>query len=99
MTSDPTTTPAGGTVTAERPVEAPSAQTPWATIVWDDPVNTMGYVVHVFTQYFGYPQEKSERLMLTVHNEGNGGFAGMLLGSTSRSLLHSVECPVMIVHR
>ena len=62
-------------MTAERLVEAPSEQTPWATIVWDDPVNTMGYVVHVFTQYFGYPQEKSERLMLTVHNEGKAAVA------------------------
>lgn len=52
----------------ERPVE--SALTPWVTIVWDDPVNLMSYVTHVFTSYFGYSQEKATELMLKVHNEG-----------------------------
>lgn len=59
-------TPAGGTATAERPLQ----QDPWVTIVWDDPVNTMTYVVHVFSSYFNYPAEKAERLMLQVHHEG-----------------------------
>lgn len=43
---------------------------PWVTIVWDDPVNLMSYVVFVFKQYFGYSQEKAESLMLAVHHEG-----------------------------
>jgi len=43
---------------------------PWMTIVWNDPVNLMSYVTHVFRTYFGYPKPEAERLMLKVHNEG-----------------------------
>ena len=43
-----TVVPAGGTAVAERPLEQIIAQTPWVTIVWDDPVNLMSYVTHVF---------------------------------------------------
>jgi ATP-dependent Clp protease adaptor protein ClpS len=43
---------------------------PWILIVWNDPINLMNYVVHVFRSYFGYPREEAERLMLLVHNEG-----------------------------
>ncbi|TXK19634.1 ATP-dependent Clp protease adapter ClpS [Homoserinibacter sp. GY 40078] len=39
-------------------------------IVWNDPINLMNYVVHVFRRHFGYPREEAERLMLLVHNEG-----------------------------
>jgi len=42
----------------------------WQTVVWDDPVNLMSYVTHVFREYFGYGREKAERLMLAVHNDG-----------------------------
>lgn len=44
--------------------------TPWQAVVWNDPVNLMSYVVHVFRTYFGFPKPKAERLMLQVHNEG-----------------------------
>jgi ATP-dependent Clp protease adaptor protein ClpS len=44
--------------------------TPWMTIVWNDPVNLMSYVVYVFRSYFGFPQAKAEKLMLQVHQEG-----------------------------
>ena len=44
--------------------------TPWTTTVWNDPVNLMSYVTHVFRTYFGYPKPEAERLMLLVHNEG-----------------------------
>jgi len=43
---------------------------PWVTIVWDDPVNLMSYVVHVFIKLFGFSIEKANELMLQVHNEG-----------------------------
>lgn len=66
----PTVTPAGGTAVAERPVEEFLAQTPWVTLVWDDPVNLMSYVAHVFTSYFHYPKAKAQRLMMQVHTEG-----------------------------
>jgi len=44
---------------------------PWQTVVWNDPVNLMSYVVHVLEQYFGYPREVATRLMLAVHHEGH----------------------------
>ena len=44
--------------------------TPWVTIVWNDPVNLMSYVAFVFTKYFGYSKKKAEKLMLEVHEEG-----------------------------
>ena len=43
---------------------------PWQAVVWDDPVNLMSYVTHVFREYFGLPKPQAERLMLAVHNEG-----------------------------
>jgi ATP-dependent Clp protease adaptor protein ClpS len=46
------------------------ADTPWITIVWNDPVNLMSYVTYVFQAVFGYPKAKAERLMLDVHHKG-----------------------------
>ncbi|GAA1990590.1 ATP-dependent Clp protease adapter ClpS [Microbacterium pumilum] len=43
----------------------------WQAVVWDDPVNLMSYVTHVFREYFGLPRAEAERLMLAVHNEGH----------------------------
>jgi ATP-dependent Clp protease adaptor protein ClpS len=44
---------------------------PWQAVVWNDPVNLMSYVVHVFREYFGYSAEEATRLMLAVHNDGH----------------------------
>ena len=44
--------------------------TPWTTVVWNDPVNLMNYVSYVFRSYFGHSREEAERLMLLVHHEG-----------------------------
>jgi ATP-dependent Clp protease adaptor protein ClpS len=43
---------------------------PWITIVWNDPINLMSYVTHVFMTVFGYPKSKAEKLMLDVHERG-----------------------------
>ena len=43
---------------------------PFACAVWNDPVNLMSYVTHVFMTYFNYPKSKAEQLMLQVHHEG-----------------------------
>jgi ATP-dependent Clp protease adaptor protein ClpS len=43
---------------------------PWITIVWNDPINLMSYVTHVFMTVFGYPKQKAEKLMLDVHKRG-----------------------------
>jgi ATP-dependent Clp protease adaptor protein ClpS len=47
-----------------------SGDTPWVTIVWDDPVNLQSYVTYVFMELFGYSKEKATELMLQVHNDG-----------------------------
>ncbi len=44
--------------------------TPWVTIVWNDPINLMSYVTYVLQAYFGYSRKKAERLMLDVHEKG-----------------------------
>jgi ATP-dependent Clp protease adaptor protein ClpS len=44
--------------------------TPWVTIVWNDPINLMSYVTHVLIELFGYSKDKATELMLQVHHEG-----------------------------
>ena len=43
---------------------------PWITLVWNDPVNLMSYVSWVFRTYFGFSREEADRLMMQVHNDG-----------------------------
>jgi ATP-dependent Clp protease adaptor protein ClpS len=43
---------------------------PWITLVWNDPVNLMSYVVYVLQKLFGYSREKATKLMLDVHHKG-----------------------------
>jgi ATP-dependent Clp protease adaptor protein ClpS len=43
---------------------------PWVTLVWNDPVNLMSYVSYIFRSYFGFSREEAERRMLQVHNDG-----------------------------
>ncbi len=50
--------------------ERAEVETPWVTIVWNDPVNLMSYVTYVFMTYFGYSRSKAEKLMMDVHQEG-----------------------------
>ena len=50
--------------------ELASTDRPWVTVVWNDPINLMSYVTHVFMTVFGYPKPKAEKLMLDVHHRG-----------------------------
>ncbi|MGA8211880.1 MAG: ATP-dependent Clp protease adapter ClpS [Nocardioidaceae bacterium] len=45
-------------------------ESPWVTVVWNDPVNLMSYVTFVFQSYFGYSRKKAEKLMMEVHRDG-----------------------------
>lgn len=43
---------------------------PWNIIVYDDPVNLMGYVTFVLMKIFGYNEKYATTLMLQVHEQG-----------------------------
>lgn len=70
------------------PVEA--TDTPWVTLVWDDPVNLMTYVTYVFQKLFGYSALHATKLMLQVHHEGKA-----VVSSGSRE---SMEADVARLH-
>ncbi|MHA7617499.1 ATP-dependent Clp protease adapter ClpS [Cellulosimicrobium cellulans] len=55
---------------AVRTEEATRLDSPWVTLVWNDPVNLMSYVAYVFESYFGYSTARAHELMLQVHQEG-----------------------------
>jgi ATP-dependent Clp protease adaptor protein ClpS len=42
----------------------------YLVICWNDPVNLMDYVTHVFQKVFRWQKAKAERHMLQVHNQG-----------------------------
>jgi ATP-dependent Clp protease adaptor protein ClpS len=44
-------------------------------VCWNDPVNFMDYVTHVFQKIFGWPKAKAELHMMQVHNEGKSVLA------------------------
>ena len=64
--------------TTEEPVVLPITQAKpeseidpgYAVICWDDPINLMDYVTHVFQRVFGWTRERAEQHMMEVHNEG-----------------------------
>jgi ATP-dependent Clp protease adaptor protein ClpS len=42
----------------------------YLVICWNDPVNFMDYVTHVFQTVFGWARQKAEFHMLQVHEQG-----------------------------
>jgi ATP-dependent Clp protease adaptor protein ClpS len=42
----------------------------YLVICWNDPVNFMDYVTHVFQKVFAWPRQKAEFHMLQVHEKG-----------------------------
>ncbi|HLY34417.1 MAG TPA: ATP-dependent Clp protease adapter ClpS [Jatrophihabitantaceae bacterium] len=65
-----TLTPQRETIPQEEADVLSDPDRPWITIVWNDPINLMSYVTHVFMTVFGYPKSKAEKLMLDVHHRG-----------------------------
>jgi ATP-dependent Clp protease adaptor protein ClpS len=51
-------------------VESTVLDSPWVTIVWNDPVNLMNYVSWVFRSYFGFSKAEANVRMLQVHHDG-----------------------------
>lgn len=47
----------------------------YLVICWNDPVNLMDYVTHVFQVVFGWNRQKAEHHMLQVHNQGKSVLA------------------------
>lgn len=74
----------------ERSRTAAEPEKPWVAIVWNDPVNLMSYVRRVFQRLFGYSLEKSNMLMLAVHEEGRAA-----VSTGSREL---IEAHVAALH-
>ena len=56
------------TITATK--ENTQLDMPWNVVVFDDPVNLMGYVTWVFMKVFGYPENKASIHMMEVHKLG-----------------------------
>jgi len=54
--------------TREEPKE--TKEPGWLVICWNDPVNLMTYVAHVFQTVFGWTRAKADRHMLQVHQQG-----------------------------
>jgi ATP-dependent Clp protease adaptor protein ClpS len=42
----------------------------YMVICWNDPVNLMEYVTHVFQVVFGWPRKRAEHHMMEVHTSG-----------------------------
>ena len=59
----------------ERTDPKETAEPGYLVICWDDPVNLMDYVTHVFQVVFGWPRPKAETHMLQVHNQGKSVLA------------------------
>jgi ATP-dependent Clp protease adaptor protein ClpS len=60
---------------AEKTDEQARLEPGYLVICWNDPVNLMEYVTHVFQTVFGWPKAKAERHMLQVHEQGKSVLA------------------------
>lgn len=48
----------------------PEKEILWKTLVWDDPINTMSYVIFAFQKVLQMSQQEAEVKMLEVHETG-----------------------------
>ena len=59
----------------ERSESKESLEPGFLVICWDDPVNLMDYVTHVFQKVFGWSRAKAEFHMKQVHHTGKSVLA------------------------
>jgi ATP-dependent Clp protease adaptor protein ClpS len=59
-----------GTIQAPEDKSKSALEPGYLVICWNDPVNYMAYVSHVFQKVFGWPRPKAEFHMLQVHEQG-----------------------------
>lgn len=68
----------GGSIEIERPNTKTSPEdktrekleSGYVVVCWNDPINLMPYVTHVFQCVFGWERAKAERHMREVHEKG-----------------------------
>jgi len=61
---------APGEVNIEESKSETNLEPGYLVICWNDPVNLMDYVTHVFRIVFGWTRQKAEFHMLQVHEQG-----------------------------
>jgi ATP-dependent Clp protease adaptor protein ClpS len=59
-----------GTVETVEEKAKDSLEPGYLVVCWNDPVNYMEFVTHVFQKVFGWPRQKAEFHMLQVHEQG-----------------------------
>ena len=59
-----------GTIQIEKEKPKSTLEPGFLVICWNDPVNYMDYVTHVFQTVFGWQRQKAEFHMLQVHQQG-----------------------------
>jgi ATP-dependent Clp protease adaptor protein ClpS len=64
---------------------------PWVVLVWNDPINLMSYVTHVFQKLFGYSRAKATQLMLQVHHEGKAAVSSGTRSEAERDVFRLHE--------
>jgi ATP-dependent Clp protease adaptor protein ClpS len=65
-TAEPLVLPEMEQETRTRDTHAPG----YLVICWNDPVNLMHYVTHVFQTVFGWDRQRAEKCMMEVHKLG-----------------------------
>lgn len=59
-----------GTIEIEESKPKSKLDPGFLVVCWNDPINLMDYVTHVFQRVFGWERKKAERHMLEVHEQG-----------------------------
>lgn len=54
----------------QQTVTKPQLDPGWSVIVWNDPVNLMSYVTHVFRKVLGFDKGTAHKHMMEVHHRG-----------------------------